>query len=253
MILQIYQTYRAAYRGLPRPAWRLAAVVLVNRSGSMVLFFMTLYLTSQMGYSVSDAGRMISIYGLGSLVGAWLGGWMTDYIGAKQMQLASLFLSGITFIILAYMTGPFAIAATLFILATINEAFRPASVTAFSQVSTPQIRARVFGLNRLSVNLGVAIGPAIGGFLATIDYHLLFWVDGLTCIAAAIFLALAIPARMINSPIIDHTNVPASANPLKDKIYLLLLVILLYLGIVFVQIFNTWPLFFRITVDLAQK
>ena len=211
----------------------------------MVLFFMTLYLTSQMGYSVSDAGRMISVYGLGSLAGAWLGGWMTDYIGAKQMQLASLFLSGITFIFLAYMTGPIAIAATLFILATINEAFRPASVTAFSQVSTPQIRARVFGLNRLSVNLGVAIGPAIGGFLATIDYHLLFWVDGLTCIAAAIFLALAIPARMINSPIIDHTNVPASANPLKDKIYLLLLVILLYLGIVFVQIFNTWPLFLR--------
>ena len=245
MILQIYQTYRAAYRGLPRTAWRLAAVVLVNRSGSMVLFFMTLYLTSQKGYTVAEAGRMISVYGLGALLGAWLGGWMTDYIGAKQMQLASLTLSGITFIILAYMSGPLAIAITLFILATINEAFRPASVTAFSQVSHPKLRTRVFGLNRLAVNLGVAIGPAIGGFLATVDYHLLFWVDGLTCLSAALFLAITIPAKEINSPVIDYGSAPMVINPWRDKVYLLLLVILLYLFIVFVQIFNTWPLFLR--------
>ncbi|MEJ2055197.1 MAG: hypothetical protein P8X42_14875, partial [Calditrichaceae bacterium] len=66
MISNIYHTYIAAYKGLPKSVWLLSLVILVNRSGSIILFFLVLYLTNQLNYTVSEAGRMISVYGLGS-------------------------------------------------------------------------------------------------------------------------------------------------------------------------------------------
>ena len=114
---RIFNIYRRAYSGLPRGVWLLALVMLVNRGGSMVLFFITLYLTQEMAYSVAAAGQLVSLYGLGSLAGAFLGGWLSDRWGAKWVQIASLALSGIGFIILAYLTTPLQIGAMLFLVA----------------------------------------------------------------------------------------------------------------------------------------
>jgi hypothetical protein len=66
----ILKAYSASFSGLPKAAWLLSVVVLVNRSGSMVLFFMTLYMTGKLGFSISAAGKIISIYGVGALAGA---------------------------------------------------------------------------------------------------------------------------------------------------------------------------------------
>jgi len=74
MINTLFRNYIKAYSGLPKAVWFLSFVVLINRTGSIVFFFMTLYLTSQKDYTVAEAGQMISIYGLGALLGALLGG-----------------------------------------------------------------------------------------------------------------------------------------------------------------------------------
>jgi len=68
MLLQLFKSYKESFSGLPRDAWLLSTVVFVNRSGSMVLFFLSLYLTQKMGFTISEAGEMVSLYGLGALV-----------------------------------------------------------------------------------------------------------------------------------------------------------------------------------------
>ena len=60
MIGTIIRLYRAAFRGLPREVWLLAFVALVNRSGSMVLPFFSLYLTRERGMGVVQAGTVLS-------------------------------------------------------------------------------------------------------------------------------------------------------------------------------------------------
>ncbi|MBD3415090.1 MAG: hypothetical protein GF421_11745 [Candidatus Aminicenantes bacterium] len=74
MYNKIIQLYGCAYSGFPKKAWTLFAVQLVNASGFMVIFFLTLYLTKKLNFSLEQAGRSISIFGIGSLTGAWLGG-----------------------------------------------------------------------------------------------------------------------------------------------------------------------------------
>jgi MFS family permease len=158
--------------------------------------------------------------------------------------LVSLFWNGIGFIILRQMSEFNAIAVTIFLVAVVGEAFRPASIMAFTEVCPPEMRARGIVLNRLASNLGIAFGPAIGGFLATINYGLIFWVDGMTCIAAGILFFIRFrkePVRRAGSD--DHMQ--ERRSPWRDGVMLSFLGILLILGITFNQIFNTWPVFLR--------
>jgi MFS family permease len=247
------KAYRASFANLPKAAWLLSMVVLVNRSGSMVLFFMSLYMTSELGFSVPEAGKIISIYGVGSLAGAFLGGWLSDRWGTSRVQVLSLFFSGIGYITLQFMSTFFSIGLTFFLLGVAAESFRPANATAVAFTSPPEVRARAFALNRLAVNLGITIGPALGGFLAMIHYSYLFWVDGISSIVAAIIFYFL----FIRTADIDSTeSSPGEDNgksPLRDHIFLIILGLTFLIGMLFFQIFNTWPLFLRQSYNLLEN
>ena len=150
MLKRVYDMYKNAFSGLPRAVWVLAFVVLVNRSGSIVLFFMTLYLTKSLDFSIAAAGKVLSIYGIGSILGAYLGGLLTDKLGAKNIQIFSLVSSGMGFIALGYVQSPLEITVLMFFVAIVNEAFRPANATAVGNVCPAELRPRGFGLNRLA-------------------------------------------------------------------------------------------------------
>lgn len=245
MFKNIYRHYIASFSGLSRDAWFLAWVMFINRSGSMVLFFLMLYLTNELKMSIETAGQIFSLYGLGAMAGSYLGGWLSDKYGTKAVQVISLISGGIGYIILANIKSTPIIAIMLFIIALLAESFRPASTTAMANACTPETRMRGFALNRLAINLGVAIGPALGGFLALYNYDLIFWVEGLTSILAAFFLLyLFHESDSEKSDNVKYAN-PIAVSPFRDGIYIQLLILLLVIGVTFNQLFNTWPIFLK--------
>src|SRR5215218_5721541 len=178
---------RSAYRGIPKPVWWLALVMLINRSGTMVIPFLTVYLTS-IGYSLNQAGLMMALFGCGSFLGGYIGGRLTDKFGFFHVQALSLLCNGALFILLGYLQHLWAIGSCIFLLSSLGEAFRPANAAAIAAYSDETNRIRCYSLNRLAINLGWSIGPAVGGILASINYKLLFWADGCTCIVAGLLL-----------------------------------------------------------------
>src|SRR5512145_1694799 len=78
------------FRGLPRPFWVLFAGTLVNRGGGFVLVFLALYLTEVRGLTPTQAGAIISAYGLGAIAGGPLGGALSDRIGRRPTLVGSL-------------------------------------------------------------------------------------------------------------------------------------------------------------------
>jgi predicted MFS family arabinose efflux permease len=181
------QLYKNAYSGIPRPVWWLALVMFVNRCGTMVIPFMTVYLTTR-GFSLAQAGYVMAAFGTGSIVGSYLGGKLTDRLGSYRVQIFSLLLNGVLFIVLGQMRTLTQFAVCIFVLSSVGEAFRPANSVAIANYSDDFNRIRCYALNRLAINLGWSIGPAVGGILASVNYNLLFWTDGLTCIAASMVL-----------------------------------------------------------------
>ncbi len=173
MITKTISLYKNAYGGLSKSTWWLALVMLINRSGTMVVPFMTMYLTQHMGVSISKAGLAMSIFGVGAIVGALIGGRLTDKVGYYYIQIITLTGGGIMFIILGQMHSYPAICVTTFFLAFVNEAFRPANSVAVAHYSIEENRTRSYSLNRLAINLGWALGGALGGIIATYNYSLL--------------------------------------------------------------------------------
>ncbi|MDQ6761010.1 MAG: MFS transporter [Bacteroidota bacterium] len=239
--------YKRAYEGLSPGTWWLSLVMLVNRSGTMVVPFMTIYLTQHYGVSIGKAGLVMSIFGLGAIVGALLGGKLVDVVGYYYVQIAALIGGGTMFIFLGQMHSYTAICITTFILAAMNESFRPANTVAIAHYSKEQNRTRSYSLNRLAINLGWAVGGALGGILASFNYSLLFWVDGITNLGAALLLYITLsPKRNKDTEKKVRGNKTITTKSVyKDGPYLYFVVLVFLFAICFFQLFTTVPVFFK--------
>lgn len=253
MVRKILNLYRKAYDGLPRHAWILFAVQLINAAGMMVLFFLSLYLTQRLGFTVAQAGRSISIFGLGSLAGTYLGGWLSDKGGSTNVQKLSLLLCGIFYIWLGQLHDPWSINVIIFVLATASGLFYPANSTSMARICSPEIITKGFALSRLAGNIGATIGPAVGGFLALRNYGLLFWVDGLTCLAAVAVFSLLWKKPEEHLRKTAENQSPSGRSPWQDPPFLMLLPIVVIWGAIFYQLFATFPLYMREAYGLAEN
>jgi len=246
MLRTIARNYRDAFSGLPRPVWLLAIASLVNRSGTMVLPFMTLFLTEKRGFSVIQAGAVLAVYGLGGVAGTYLGGWLSDRFDPRWVMAVSLVLTGAGFLVLGHLDAHPAIFATIFFLSLVAEAFRPANSTAIGAASPPALRTKSYALYRLAINLGMTLGPAVGGFLAAKDYTWLFWADGGTCILAAVFLWVFFRRDMRSVDVAEaRAAAAAERSPWRDGPFMALSGLMLVLALVSFQVVSTFPLTLR--------
>jgi predicted MFS family arabinose efflux permease len=254
MITTTANLYRNAFSGLNKRIWLLAVVMFINRSGTMVLPFMTLY-CKHIGYTTQQGGWVVAIYGIGSLIGAFMGGRISDRFGFYYTQFFSLLCGGLLFMLLGQMQTYGAICICTFFLSMANEAFRPANATAIAHYSTTENRTQSFSVVRLAINLGWGIGSALGGLLASINYHLLFWVDGVTNISAAILLLIILPKVTLGQQKQQPKEKSVTskfASPYKDKTFLFFVGFKILFAICFFQLFTTVPLFFKEGLKLNE-
>jgi len=234
--------YKNAFTGLTKNTWLLSIVMLVNRSGTMVIPFMTIYCTQKLHFSLPQAGIVMALFGAGAIVGAYIGGNSTDKFGFYTQQLASLLLGGVMFIVVGFLKTYESLCIGTFILSVCNESFRPANAAAVAFYSKAQNTTRSISLNRLAINLGWAVGGTLGGILASINYHSLFWVDGSTNILAALLLLKLLPYGK-NKPEPHAKTIKKKAY--KDKYYVIFIIITFFFASCFFLLFTMQPVFFK--------
>jgi predicted MFS family arabinose efflux permease len=245
MLQPVLRSYRSAFGGLSKETWWLSFVMLVNRSGTMVVPFLTLYLTDARGFTIAKAGLVMGLFGAGAIAGGFIGGKLTDKYGFRRVQLFALTGGGIFFMLLGQMQSYSSICICTFFLSLVNESFRPANATAIAQYSAPENRTRSYSLNRLAINVGWALGGALGGILATINYHLLFWVDGITNLLAASLLFLLMPASASRHDRAHESQHMKSTSAYRDRLYLLFILFTTFFAMCFFQLFTNLPVFLR--------
>ena len=227
----------------------MSVVMLINRSGSMVTPFLSIYVTDMLGYTLREAGLILSIYGMGSVCGSFLGGWLTDKIGHFRVQFVSLVLGGCLYFVLLRLEQFAYLAAGVFIISLVNDMLRPANSASIAHYAKPENMTRAFSLNRMAINLGFSVGPAIGGMLAAVSYHWLFVADGVTCIAAGIFFFLYFRNQQGHRPVRRKPDdaIPATAvrSPYRDGYFILFVALCSCFATIFFQLFSTLPLYYR--------
>jgi len=248
------RSYINNFKGFRREVWILALITFINRAGTMVLPFLSRYLKENLHFTYGQVGWIMVAFGLGSMLGSWLGGKLSDKIGFYKIMIFSLFTSGILFFTLQYITSFWGLCFGMFTIMAIADMFRPAMFVSLSVYAKPENRVRALSLVRLSVNLGFAAGPTLGGLIILgMGYQGLFWVDGSTCIIAILIFAFSVK---------EKKKIPLAVGELpekiirksiyKDKPFWLLLFTTFIIAMVFFQVFTTLPLYHHEKFGLTE-
>lgn len=247
----LFNNYINTFNGLSREVWWLALITLINRAGTMVIPFLSIYLTEDLKLTPGNVGWIMTAFGLGSFIGTWIGGKLTDKIGFYKVMVGSLFTTGLLFIALQYFNTFLSLCIGVFLVMLVADMFRPAMFVALSAYSKQENKTRSVTLIRLAINLGFSAGPAVGGLIITsIGYGGLFWVDGITCILATFILFNTLNPK--KSTVLDNVINENPESAYQDKAFLIFLVAMMLFGVVFLQYFSTMPLYYRQAHTLSE-
>ena len=187
-----HTSLNASLRALPRAAWVLFIGTFLNKFGSFVIPFLTLYVTRR-GYSLSAAGFALGAYGIGNLVASILGGYLADRFGRRQTIVLSMFSGAAAMMLLSQARSLPAIYVTAALAGLTGELYRPASSALLADLVPAGQRVTAYSALRTAFNAGWAFGPAIAGFLAGRGYFWLFAGDAATSVLYGAFAFFALP------------------------------------------------------------
>ncbi len=233
---------RAALAAYPRPFWALVVGTFVNRTGLVVLPFLALFLTSQRGFGVPAATAAVSLYGAGAFAGGFVGGWLSDRIGRRPVLLLSLGGAAVPVAAIPFVTTFPSVAALAFAFGMMAEMYRPAVSAAVADLLPVEEYAQGYALVYWAINLGAAVGPALGGLLASVSYLWLFWLEGATLLGYAVIVAVAVPETRPEAAA-PVAGARIDLAPLRrDGALAALALAVLLVGVGFMQLFAALPL-----------
>ncbi len=190
----------------PRQFWILFGGTLINSTGSGMVFpFLTLYLHQRLNLSMTWVGFALSLWAASSLFGQLAGGSLTDRFGRKNLMVISLGLSALLLPVFG-LADTFISAALVAIgMGFAGAMYQPARDAMVADLVGTEKRPQAYALIRVVSNLGIAIGPAVGGFLAARSYLLAFSVSAL---ATFVFFLVSIFMMRETMPatLVPHTT-----------------------------------------------
>lgn len=241
---KIALNYVNTFKGLSKEVWWLALITLINRAGTMVIPFLSIYLNEYLSFTKKEIGWVMLFFGLGSVAGSWLGGKLTDKIGYFKVMTYSLVFTGILFFSLQYLQTFWLFCTGIFVVMTIGDTFRPAVFTALNAYSKEENKTRSLTLIRLAINLGFSAGPAVGGFLiVNFGYSGLFWLDAVTCVIAGLLLVKVLHPK--KAKVLDGYTNKNPKSVYSDFPYTMFLLAMTVFCFVFLQLVSTIPLFYK--------
>jgi MFS family permease len=246
--------FKKAFSGLSSKIWLLALMMLINRSGTMVVAFMIIYTTQKLHFTIEQAGVVMMCFGIGAIAGSYLGGKLTDKFGFFYVQFCSLLLGGLLFFVVAQIQTFEILCGTVIILAIFGEAYRPANAVSIAHFSTAQNITRSISLVRMATNLGWALGPVMGGYFATKSYTYLFWTDGATNILAAgmVLFFLKSPKKTKEKLSTAEAKSNKLESPWRDKIFLLFILFSVFYILSFSPIFTVLPAYYKEICGMSE-
>jgi len=259
MSFQPLDRVRTVYDEYPRQFWVLIGALFIDRLGGAFIFpFFSLYITKRFGVGMTQVGLLFGLFSIASVAGSMLGGALTDRLGRKGMVIFGLVVSGLTSLLMGVVGSIELFFGAVLILGTFANIGGPAQQAMVADLLPEKKRAQGFGVLRVVANLAVAIGPAIGGFLAGRSYLLLFICDAVASVITAGIVYLAMqetrPAPCEGAP--EQTIAQTFGgylDVLRDNTFLLFIGACVLMTLVAMQMNLTLPVYLRDTHSIPEQ
>jgi len=212
----------------------------------MAVPFMGLYVTQSLNRPVSDAGIIISLFGVGAILGAAAGGKLTDMFGFRPVQIFAAAIGGLFFLAFSMVKDFHMLCVLAVLISFFYDAFRPANFTAIAAYAAPGKETRSYSLNRLATNVGWAVGISLGGIIASFNYRLLFIVDGLVSVIVAVAILIFLPAvKGFRKAIAAKMEGVIVRKPWRDPWFVKFTLLTTVFATCFFLMFRVVPVFFK--------
>lgn len=172
------------YQGLPKQIYVLFIARTINSLGFFIFPFMTLFLSSRIGFSESDIGIFLFLASVVYIPGAIIGGKLADYFSRKYTYIFATLAANIIFFTCGFLGNSILIPFLLIPAFFFNSIASTGSSAMLMDLTDPTNRQESFSIMYLGMNIGVAIGPLIAGLLFENYTSWIFWGDALSGILA---------------------------------------------------------------------
>ncbi len=190
----------------PRQFWLLFWGMLVNASGgSMVWPFLTIYMRERLDVPLTTVALMLTANSLAGLVSGTVAGPVVDRFGRKWVMVLSLVTSSVVMLGMSRAESLTAFLALMLLAGAFQPLYRVGVDAMVADLIPPSDRPGAYALLRMIANLGVAIGPAVGGFVASVSYTIAFYV---AATAHAVFAGLLLVFARETLPRGKHGQAP---------------------------------------------
>ena len=246
MIKKLFKNYFQHFSEFSIEVKILAITTFINRCGAMVVPFLSNYMLEELHFTYIQIGWVMVFFGIGSFIGTWISGKLSDKIGFYKVMLFSLFTTGILFILLQFLTTFYSFCFGVLLLTTISDMYRPAMLVSLDTYALKADRTRALSLVRSAVNLGFMFGPIIGGIIITVlDYNYLFYIDGLTCILSIVLFSIYVKEKKLPYKLKVFKHLKETTSVFDDKPFLIHLLVTMITGVLFFQIFTTLSIYYK--------
>ncbi|MBN1370526.1 MAG: MFS transporter [Anaerolineaceae bacterium] len=168
-------TLRTQFNQYPRQFWLMFAGMLISTTGSSMIWpFLLIYVSSKLDLPLTMlAGLMTINAGVGVAV-SFIAGPVIDRLGRKWAMVISLAANGLGYLLMSQADSLPAFALLMAWQGAFNPLYRVGADAMMADLIPPEQRVDGYALMRLSNNLGISVGPAVGGFVAASSYNLSF-------------------------------------------------------------------------------
>ncbi|GAA4919577.1 putative MFS family arabinose efflux permease [Stackebrandtia albiflava] len=225
--------FRLTVGGLPRAFWHLWVVTLINRLGSFVLIYLTIYLSVVRDLEPGTIGLLLSAQGAGAIAGTQFAGVLTDRWSRRKTLMLSNFAASVVLLALAFAEQVWAMGVMLVLLGAALNMARPAFSAMITDIIRPADRVRAFTLNYWAINLGFAGAALLAGLVAGLDFHLIFFVNAAALAATGLLVLLKVPETR---PVVVAAD-PAAAPVRVGRVLVRDRVFLSFIGLTFLPAF----------------
>ncbi|RSO03945.1 MFS transporter [Streptomyces sp. WAC 06783] len=243
---------RQVWRESPAAVKSLLAGTMINRLGGFVQVFMVLYLTHR-GFSDTQAGAALGVYGGGAVLGTLIGGGMSDRLGPRLTIVSTLLGSAVLLPCVLYLDNYWAILAVIGVSGAASMAYQPASTSVISHLTPTERHVMIFAMGRLAINLGTTAAPLLGAALVKISWDFLFWGEALAVVIFSTVVATTLPhvapdtAGPADDGAGDGGKAPRASYlaVLADRRYLMFLLAMFVSSVIYIQHISALPLTVR--------
>jgi MFS family permease len=242
---------RRIYGEYPGKFWALVGISFIDAVGGALLFpFLSLYITARFGVGMTEVGVLFGLFSISSIAGSMVGGALADKYGRKGMVIIGLIFSALTSLMMGLAPNYAVLIPLVLVVGLFSNLGQPARQAMVADMLPESQRAEGFGVLRVSFNLAVTIGPAIGGLLASRSYLLLFISDAVSSLIVAMLVLRFLPEtrprwRGERSGESLVGSLAGYRHVLRDAAFLLFMLANMLMALVYLQMNTTLGVYLR--------